>query len=91
MKNLGTPETNLNNRIQKMKERILGSEITTKDMATLVKEDIKSKRATGIKHPGNLRDYKKIKYKNNRNRGKRRNPDKRHRKYFQQNNRKKFP
>jgi hypothetical protein len=40
---------------------------------------------SGTNHPGNLEHYEKTKYMINRNRERRRNPDQRHRKCFQQN------
>ena len=39
-----------------------------------------SLKNSGIKHAGNLEYYEKAKSPNNRNRGRRRNPDQRHRK-----------
>lgn len=42
------------------------------------------------KYSGNLRHYENIKLNNNRNR-RRRNPFKSHRKYLQQNSKRKFP
>lgn len=61
-----------------MGERISGTEDRIEEMDGSVKENVNSK------HPGNLGHYEKTKSKNNRNRGRRRNPDQRH-KSFQQN------
>lgn len=43
-----------------------------------------------MKHPQNLGYYEETKSKNNRNGGRRRNPDKRARKHFKQNHRRKI-
>lgn len=58
----------------------------------MVRENITSKKSHGTKHPGNLEHYEKTKSKNNR--GRKRKPCQRYRKYFQQNHnkkKKKFP
>ena len=44
-----------------------------------------------MKHPENLEYYENTNSINNRTRGRRKNPDQRRGKYFQQNHRKKFP
>ena len=46
---------------------------------------------SGTKHPGNLGHCEKSISKHNRNRVRKRNPGQRHRKYFQQNHRGKYP
>jgi len=61
------------------------------EVYTLVNKDDKPKKKKhGTKHPGNLENYeKKTNLIINRNTGRRRNPGQRHRKYFQQNYRRK--
>lgn len=50
-------------------------------------DTLKKKKTLETKHPGNLGHYGNSKYKNKMNRGRRRNPSQRHRKYSQQNHR----
>lgn len=59
-------------------------------MDTSFKENIKYKPILAQKKPGNQRHYEKTKSNNNRNRGRRINQGKRHRKYYNQNNEKKI-
>ena len=86
MNNLETqaeaPEASLTNRIQEMEEKISGMEDAVEEMDALVKENVRTK---------NLGHCEKTKPKNNSNRGRRRNPGQRHRKYYQQNHEIKFP
>ena len=67
-----------------------GSEDTIEEMDTSVKENVKNKKVTN-KNIQEIGNTEKTKSKNNRNRGRRRHPGQKHRKYFQQNHRRKFP
>lgn len=58
-----------------------------KEMDSSVKEMLISDR----KHTANLEHYRKIKSKNSRNRGNKRNSNQRHREYLKQNHRRVFP
>lgn len=73
---IGTSEVSLTNRIEEVEEKILDTEDKVEEMGTSVKENVKSK--TGTKHAGNLEHYEETKSKNNRNRGKTRNPSQWH-------------
>lgn len=87
MKNFRDSKSNLRDKSyqqnQEMKERILGFQNTIKEMDTLVKENVRAKKFSGSKHPRNQGHYEKTKSKNNKNRGRRRDPRQWHRKYFQ--------
>lgn len=74
-----------------MEERVSGIEDMIEEMKSSVKAKAKSKRLLTQNHTENLEDHEKAELKNNMNRGKRRIPTQRTRKYFQQNHRKKFP
>ena len=57
-------DTNIN-KIQEIEERILGVEDTIKEIDTLVKENIKSKKIPDTKLTGILGQHKKTSPKNN--------------------------
>ena len=77
-------------RIQEMEERISGTEGTTEEIDTSVKESVKSKKTPDRKQPRNLWNYEKTKHKNSRNRGRSKIPAQKSRKFFQQTSRRKF-
>lgn len=61
------------------------------EMDTLVTENIKCKINPGTKHTRNLAHYEKAKSTDKNNKGRRKEPDQKHRKYIWQNYRTKFP
>jgi hypothetical protein len=69
----GTSEESLTIINQELEERISGIKDTLSEMNTLAKKISNRKKHPGTKHSGNLGDYKNIKSKNNKNRGRRRN------------------
>lgn len=61
-------------KIWAMEEIISGIEDMIEEMDRLVKENNKPEKTHNTKHPGNLAHYENNKYKNNRIRGRKRNP-----------------
>lgn len=47
-------EVSLTNKLQDVEERISGAEDKVDEMNNSVKEIVKFKKSTGVKHPGNL-------------------------------------
>ena len=53
-------DTSITNRIQRIEDGISGVKDTIEEIDTSVKENVKSKKKSDTKHPGNLGCYEKI-------------------------------
>jgi septation ring formation regulator EzrA len=94
MKNLGTQsgtaEASLGNTVQKMEELISDIEDKIEEMYSLFKENVNFLKLQVQNIQKICNTIKRQKSKNNRDRERIRDPEQRHRKYFQQNHRRKI-
>lgn len=81
-KQTGTMDTNITNRIEEMRKRILIGEDTVEQIDTPGKENVKSKRKSWHKTFPKPRTHEKSQHNNRRRGGRRRFPTPTDRKYF---------